>query len=350
MGDGACGIGGTHLLNVARRNIGITLIVANNFNYGMTGGQHSVTTPAEGLTSTTPWGNPEQPMDLCKTAIAAGAAWVYRATSFDKDLPDVLATAIRQPGFAMLDILELCVAYYMKRNKFGKKELMALMDANEYQHGLLVDKPRPEYSVRYREMYEKGKQVLRKKPPIEKKYDNSIKKQTGIIIAGSAGQKIRSTSRLFAEGAIFAGLQCTQKDDYPITVQTGHSISEVIISPERIDYTGISSPDYFLLISNEGLERTKAQIMSLDETCNLYVDEAIELPATKAKVHKLPFTKIGEETSRLALAFIAFGALLGDTGIFPVEAFAEAIQSDKSRDVDISLRALYEGAKCAIDK
>ena len=38
QGDGGCGIGGAHFLNVARRNIGITLIVANNFNYGMTGG------------------------------------------------------------------------------------------------------------------------------------------------------------------------------------------------------------------------------------------------------------------------------------------------------------------------
>jgi len=346
-GDGACGIGGTHLLNVARRNIGITLIVANNFNYGMTGGQHSVTTPAEGLTSTTPWGNPEEPMDLCKTAIAAGASWVYRATSFDKDLPDVLASAIEQPGFAMLDILELCAAYYMKRNKFGKKELMALMDKYEYQHGLLVDKPRPEYSVRYREMYEKGKQVLKKKAPIEKQFDNSVKKQTGIIIAGSAGQKIRSTARLFAEGAIYAGLQCTQKDDYPITVQTGHSISEVIISPERIDYTGISSPDYFLLISDEGLKRAKAQILALSENCNLYVDETIELPATNAKVHRLPFTKISEETSRLSVAFTAYGALLGDTNLFPVDAFSEAIKSDQIRDVaDISLRALYAGVKC----
>ena len=33
-GDGGCGIGGTHLLNVARRNIGITLIVMNNLNFG----------------------------------------------------------------------------------------------------------------------------------------------------------------------------------------------------------------------------------------------------------------------------------------------------------------------------
>jgi 2-oxoglutarate ferredoxin oxidoreductase subunit beta len=345
-GDGACGIGGTHLLNVARRNIGITLIIANNFNYGMTGGQHSVTTPGEGLTSTTPWGNPEQPMDLCKTAIAAGGSWVYRATSFDKDLPDVLASAIEQPGFAMLDILELCAAYYMKRNKFGKKELMALMEGYGYQHGLLVDKPRLEYSARYREMYEKGKHVLQTTSPIEIKFSNSVNKQIGIIIAGSAGQKIRSTARLFAEGAICAGLQCTQKDDYPITVQTGHSISEVILSPERIDYTGISSPDYFLLISEDGLKRAKAQIMNLGENCHLYADEKIELPPTKAIVHKMPFAKIGEETSKLSIAFAALGALIEDTGLFPIDAFVEAIKNgQKSEIANISIATLHAGAK-----
>ena len=64
MGDGGCGIGGAHLLNVARRNIGITLIVANNFNYGMTGGQHSVTTPTDGRTVTTPGGNIEGALDI----------------------------------------------------------------------------------------------------------------------------------------------------------------------------------------------------------------------------------------------------------------------------------------------
>ncbi len=46
MGDGGCGIGGHHLINAARRNIGVTVVVFNNFNYGMTGGEHSVTTPA----------------------------------------------------------------------------------------------------------------------------------------------------------------------------------------------------------------------------------------------------------------------------------------------------------------
>ena len=45
MGDGGCGIGGHHLINAARRNIGVTVLVFNNFNYGMTGGEHSATTP-----------------------------------------------------------------------------------------------------------------------------------------------------------------------------------------------------------------------------------------------------------------------------------------------------------------
>jgi 2-oxoglutarate ferredoxin oxidoreductase subunit beta len=42
MGDGdALAIGGNHFIHAARRNIGITAVVVNNFIYGMTGGQAS---------------------------------------------------------------------------------------------------------------------------------------------------------------------------------------------------------------------------------------------------------------------------------------------------------------------
>jgi len=344
MGDGACGIGGTHLLNVARRNIGITLIIANNFNYGMTGGQHSVTTPTDGITSTTPWGNPEAPMDLCGTAVAAGAAWVYRATTFDKNLPDVMADAISQDGFAMVEIWELCTAYYMPRNKLGKKELFDLLDSYGFKVGLQADRPRPEYSVRYRQAYEAGKSVLKKKPPIEKKFDNTVRKQTGIIIAGSAGQKIRSSATLFAEGAIFAGLNTTQKDDYPITVQTGHSVAEIIVSPETIEYTGIDSPDYFVLISEDGLKRTRAKIQKLPETCTLYADETLELPETKARVVRLPLEEVGKKVGKLSVATAALAALLEESGIFPAEAFNEAIRSFQSPKIaETNIKAVEAG-------
>ncbi len=344
-GDGGCGIGGTHLLNVARRNIGITLLVANNFNYGMTGGQHSVTTPTGGVTSTTPWGNVEGPMDLCGTAIAAGAPWVYRATAFDKDLPDILAQAIEHPGFAMLDVWELCTAYYSPRNQVKKRDLSELLDSYGFKAGLLVDKPRVEYSVHYREAYEAGKSVIKTKPKIETKYDHSLGRQTGIVIAGSAGQKIKSTATLFAEASMFSGLEATQKDDYPITVMTGHSITEIIISPDRIDYTAIDKADYFLVISKEGLKKSRARIEKLPETCILYAEETLVLPETPARIIRLPFIETAKKTGSLTIAFVALTAVLADTGLFPVEAFKAAISTfQKGKIAETNLNAVDAGS------
>ncbi|MEO0277658.1 MAG: thiamine pyrophosphate-dependent enzyme, partial [candidate division WOR-3 bacterium] len=64
-GDGdIAAIGGNHLIHAARRNMDITVICVNNFNYGMTGGQFGPTTPLEAITTTTPYGNFEYPFNL----------------------------------------------------------------------------------------------------------------------------------------------------------------------------------------------------------------------------------------------------------------------------------------------
>jgi len=348
MGDGGCGIGGTHLLNVARRNIGITLLVANNFNYGMTGGQHSVTTPALGVTSTTPWGNIEYPMDLCGTTAAAGGSWVYRTTAFERELPHILAQAIDQTGFAMLEIWELCTAYYAPRNKVKKKELYELLENYNLKLGLIASNSRPEYSVQYREAYEAGKTVVKEKPKIEPGYASPVSKQTGIIIAGSAGQKIKSTATLFAQASMLSGLQATQKDDYPITVMTGHSLAEVILSADTIEYTGIDVPDFFILLSEDGLKRARTTIESLPETSVLYAEESLELPEVKAKVIKLPFLQTAKEVTGPTAAVIAMGAMLQDSGLFPVQAFEKAISTfQRSNIAEKNLKALQAGTALA---
>jgi Pyruvate/2-oxoacid:ferredoxin oxidoreductase gamma subunit len=344
-GDGACGIGGTHLLNVARRNIGITLLVANNFNYGMTGGQHSVTTPSGGFTSDTPWGNVEAPMDLCATAAAAGAGWVYRATTFDDDLADVLARAISRPGFAMVDVWELCTAYYQPQNRMKKKGLFELMDGLAFRRGLLEDKPRTEYSESYRQAAESGAPAIRKKPPIEPCHRHALERQTGILVAGSAGQKIKSTATLLAEGGIFAGLQATQKDDYPITVKTGHSVAEIILSLERIEYTGIDVPDHVIVVSEDGLRRISRKMASYPESCVIYADASLELPPTGARIRLIDLQSIRRQTGPLNLATAAVGAFLAETGLYPVEAVARAIETFRSPKLaESGVRALHLGA------
>lgn len=341
-GDGACGIGGTHLLNAARRNIGITLIVANNFNYGMTGGQHSVTTPMGGRTSDTPWGNVEAPLDLCATAMAAGAPWVHRATAFDKDLTEVLARAISQPAFAMVDVWEVCTAHYMPKNELKKRQLFELIENLGLSLGLLWDRPRAEYTESQRRSREAATPPILGERGIEPCFRHDIERQTGIVIAGSAGQKIRSTATLFAEGAIFAGLKATQKDDYPITVMTGHSVAEIVLSPQRIDYTGIEEPDFVVLVSEDGLRRIRGRMATLPPSCVVYADDSLELPPTPARVRRLALRSMRSRVGPTGVATAAMGAVLQDSGIYPVEAMARAVGNLRNPKIAESVAGALE--------
>ena len=73
-GDGDCiGIGGNHFLHGARRNIDMTVIMLDNHIYGMTGGQVAPTTPFQATTQTSPYGNPEPPIDACAVAKSCAA-------------------------------------------------------------------------------------------------------------------------------------------------------------------------------------------------------------------------------------------------------------------------------------
>jgi 2-oxoglutarate ferredoxin oxidoreductase, beta subunit (EC 1.2.7.3) len=68
-GDGdILAIGLSHFVHAARRNIDLTVIIINNYNYGMTGGQVSPTTPSGKFTYTTPYGNPEEEFNIYELA------------------------------------------------------------------------------------------------------------------------------------------------------------------------------------------------------------------------------------------------------------------------------------------
>jgi 2-oxoglutarate ferredoxin oxidoreductase subunit beta len=123
-GDGdMAGIGGNHFIHAARRNVDLTVICVNNYNYGMTGGQVSPTTPERGLTTTSPYGNLEEPFDLCRLAIGAGAPFVARWTvGYPYETIDALAAAMKKPGFAFVELLMPCPTGYGKENRLGSPE------------------------------------------------------------------------------------------------------------------------------------------------------------------------------------------------------------------------------------
>jgi 2-oxoglutarate ferredoxin oxidoreductase subunit beta len=120
-GDGdAVAIGGNHFIHAARRNIGITMVIANNMIYGMTGGQVAPTTGEGDVAATAPYGNIEPPLDICRLAEAAGATYVARGTTYHiVQTIQYLERALLNKGFSVVEIVSQCPTQYGRLNRMG---------------------------------------------------------------------------------------------------------------------------------------------------------------------------------------------------------------------------------------
>jgi pyruvate/2-oxoacid:ferredoxin oxidoreductase beta subunit len=325
MGDGGTGIGGAHLINAARRNIGLTVLVFNNFNFGMTGGQHSTTTPPGAITSTTPGGNVERPLDICATVAANGAGYVWRGTNFEEELPARIAEAVRSECFALLDIWELCTAYYVPSNHASRKTLGTMMETLNLKPGLIHRAEHPEYAAAYRI----GALPMIGKPlpasrPIEQRFTSPLTRPFRLVIAGSAGAKVRSTAHLVGESALMSGLFAAQRDDYPITVKTGHSIAELVLSPRTIDYTGIARPDALILLSQDGLAKVGRQLDAMTPEDRVFAHPDVAGVKTRATVTVIDPADSPVRVGPGRVALYTVARTLKLLGVIPVDALEAA--------------------------
>ena len=119
-GDGDLfNIGGNHFMHAARRNLDVTVVCVNNFNYGMTGGQFGGTTPTEARTSTTPEGNYERPFNLPELAASLDVPYVARWTILHpRRLADAIEAAMNTSGFGFVEVISPCPPGFGKPNGF----------------------------------------------------------------------------------------------------------------------------------------------------------------------------------------------------------------------------------------
>ena len=118
-GDGdALAIGGNHTIHGCRRNIDMTLLVINNFIYGLTNSQTSPTTPQGMWTVSQKAGNIDPTFDTCDLAIASGASFVARETMLEpKKLEKILIKSMEHKGFSMMEVLSNCHINLGRKNK-----------------------------------------------------------------------------------------------------------------------------------------------------------------------------------------------------------------------------------------
>lgn len=105
-------IGGGHLPHVARKNIDITLIVMDNSVYGLTKNQVSPTSRAGMVTSTTPHGSPDVPLNPIAYALVYGATFVAQSFSSNAKLTaDLIGQAMNHKGFAFINVISPCPTF-----------------------------------------------------------------------------------------------------------------------------------------------------------------------------------------------------------------------------------------------
>lgn len=116
-GDGdIAGIGLSHLIHAARRNVDITVIMVNNMVYGMTGGQVAPTTPFKTRTTTSPYGSFERPIDVTHVVVAAGASYAARwTTAHLEQLKEAMKRALTTKGFSFVEVVSQCPTAFGRR-------------------------------------------------------------------------------------------------------------------------------------------------------------------------------------------------------------------------------------------
>ncbi len=177
MGDGdATAIGGNHFIHAARRNLDLTAIIVNNQIYGMTGGQHSPTTPYGCKATTAVYGHIEHAFSISELAVTAGASFVARSSVYHAQLLDsMFEKAIVKKGFSVVEVMSNCHVQFGRRNQMGDpitmikwlrdnavrvekaREMKPEELEGKFTIGILADVDKPVYTEEYEKIREGAK-------------------------------------------------------------------------------------------------------------------------------------------------------------------------------------------------
>ena len=305
MGDGGATIGLQHLLEAARQNVDITVILEDNMVYGMTGGQVSGLTPEPLKERKAPQETEVPPFDIVELVHVAGASYAAREIVGPK-IADKLKKALQTPGFALVEIVEMCPSHGLKKIK--ELEQISRFPAVENEH------PHPARRLQAR----KQPSLLDDLPRYPVPPMSPLQRPYRVLIAGSAGGGVQSAAQFLAQAGLAAGAFATKKGEYPITVGTGFSIAEVILSPHPIYYTGIEQPDVAIVVSVDGWQKIRSRIYP--ET-RLLVDRTVPVEGD-GNLQRFDWQK---QAGARGAALLGIATWLQQEGVLPLETLKQVV-------------------------
>ena len=389
-GDGdIAGIGGNHFIHAARRNLDITVICVNNFNYGMTGGKVGPTTPHGARAVTTQYGNFEYPFNLPYLAAASGASFLARWTVIHaRRLEWTLREAMMYPGYSFVEVIAPCSTSYARWNPEGRGldpeklrrrglELMkhyqkigkvvhgthpkdAAIKVNkegaiiEIVEGVFSDEPKPDFQTAIDEQVQIAKErwlavkkALNERPQIPKRTD--IIRRTEVQLGGFGGQGIVSAGRIIGQAAtIYDKLEACFTQSYGPEARGGAAGSQVVIASDPIHHPHLIEPTNAIIMSQEAYGK---YVPKLAAGATLLIDDGlVTLPEERCqdlKTYGIPATQIAEELGNSRAAnTVMLGLWTAIIGAVSKSAMQQSVaDAVPPKTLEVNLNAFKAGYK-----
>lgn len=250
------------------------------------------------------------PFDIVKLAHQAGAASSARVIA-PKNFNKSIKNAIQTKGFSLLELASVCPSH-------GIKKLKDLEEFTEEAEVLNNGRKLPKIE------YAQTKSLFDGMLSIQQEFESSITDKMGFVLAGSAGGGVQSAAKLLAQVGMMSGLYATMKGEYPVTVGTGFSVAEVILSRSPINYTGLENPNVIFIVSNDGLQKVKNRI---NTNTQVVFDYKLEMELENSI--KGSFLK---NAGKKGAALNALATWIEQTDFLDKRALTKAVSSHKHAD------------------
>jgi 2-oxoglutarate ferredoxin oxidoreductase subunit beta len=363
-GDGdLVSIGGNHFIHAARRNLDVTVIMVNNLNFAMTGGQVAPTTPLGSVTMTTPYGNDEPAFDVAQLAMAAGATHVERwTTSRPIQCEQAIKRALQHKGFSLIEIVSQCPTHFgryaLKSGDPGK--LLQWIHQNSYlleQADRLTDEEKQnklacgifKFSEGARPLAQKFRDGAR--PLCEKKEEiysetpaagnhvSTLPYPQRLTLCGMGGQGIILASVLLGTAAVtLAGLHAVQTQSYGSEARGGQCQAELIIDRDPILSPVAQKKDLLLAMFSEAYHKYIPDLKT--DGVLVYDTDLVQPEPRQGKSYGVPATQMAVNLgNRMAANMVMLGFLAEMFGIISVEALEQVVISEvdeRFRELDIN--------------
>jgi 2-oxoglutarate ferredoxin oxidoreductase subunit beta len=378
-GDGDIfAIGGNHFIHAARRNLDMTLVVFDNRSYGMTGAQHSPTSPLGEVGSSSPFGVYEPPFNLVKLAVGAGASFVAQGAittsqEHQNQVEELIAAALAHRGFSFVNIVGACHTGWGTRNgraeafKYRQyleskvmpverwRELSQAEQQRYYPLGIISREEQPD-AQESRPYVETVARARKFSPVVEEPlvevapHDEdplAHHDRTSIRFAGSGGQGVITAGEITLRAAVQAGQNGVFTKNYGPEARGGEAYSDVTISQGEIHFPEGESLDVLVALTQESFDhfRTSVSPQGAIIVNATAVRETYRDPrAVRSPIGELLAREVRPPKGELGINILAMAVALEYLGLLPRRAIESAVmKSVGEKNPALNRKALAVG-------